>query len=87
MGPQTGWGGHRRGGQGGGPNLRLSPRPPQRCEEVEAMRGLVSQEQELRAVVESCLLEQDSARKDVRAQLQEARVLAQDAALVLDQLR
>lgn len=58
-----------------------------RCEEVEAMRGLVSQEQELRAVVESCLLEQDSARKDVRAQLQEARVLAQDAALVLDQLR
>lgn len=62
-------------------------RPPQRCEEVEAMRGLVSQEQELRAVVESCLLEQDSARKDVRAQLQEARVLAQDAALVLDQLR
>ncbi|XP_019843422.2 ankyrin repeat and SAM domain-containing protein 3 isoform X1 [Bos indicus] len=58
-----------------------------RCEEVEAMRGLVSQEQELRAVVESCLLEQDSARKDVRAQLQEARALAQDAALVLDQLR
>uniref|UniRef100_A0A8B9XIA2 Ankyrin repeat and sterile alpha motif domain containing 3 n=1 Tax=Bos mutus grunniens TaxID=30521 RepID=A0A8B9XIA2_BOSMU len=58
-----------------------------RCEEVEAMRGLVSQEQELRAVVESCLLEQDSARKDVCAQLQEARALAQDAALVLDQLR
>ncbi|XP_059751964.1 ankyrin repeat and SAM domain-containing protein 3 isoform X2 [Balaenoptera ricei] len=58
-----------------------------RCEEVEAMRGLVSQEQELRAVVESCLLEQDGARKDVHAQLQEAWALARDAALVLDQLQ
>ncbi|XP_077762593.1 ankyrin repeat and SAM domain-containing protein 3 isoform X5 [Canis aureus] len=58
-----------------------------RCEEVEAMRGQVSQEQELRAVVESCLLEQDGAREDVRAQLQETWALAQDAALILDQLR
>ncbi|XP_067562854.1 ankyrin repeat and SAM domain-containing protein 3 isoform X2 [Pseudorca crassidens] len=58
-----------------------------RCEEVEAMRGLVSQEQELRAVVESCLLEQDGARKDVHAQLQETWALARDAALVLDQLQ
>ncbi|XP_065780323.1 ankyrin repeat and SAM domain-containing protein 3 isoform X2 [Muntiacus reevesi] len=58
-----------------------------RCEEVEAMRGLVSQEQELRAVVESCLLEQDGARKDVHTQLQETWALAKDAALVLDQLR
>ncbi|XP_054938439.1 ankyrin repeat and SAM domain-containing protein 3 isoform X5 [Physeter macrocephalus] len=58
-----------------------------RCEEVEAMRGLVSQEQELRAVVESCLLEQDGARKDVHAQLRETWALARDAALVLDQLR
>lgn len=41
----------------------------------------------MRAVVESCLLEQDSARKDIHAQLQEAQTLAQDAALVLDQLR
>lgn len=66
---------------------RLPPFPLQRCEEVEAMRGQVSQEQELRAVVESCLLEQDSARKDVDTQLQESRALARDAALVLDQLR
>ncbi|XP_054549837.1 ankyrin repeat and SAM domain-containing protein 3 isoform X2 [Talpa occidentalis] len=58
-----------------------------RCEEVEAMRGQVSQEQELRAVVESCLLEQDGARKDVHAHLQEAWALARNAALVLDQLR
>ncbi|XP_036885714.1 ankyrin repeat and SAM domain-containing protein 3 isoform X3 [Sturnira hondurensis] len=58
-----------------------------RCEEVEAMKGQVSQEQELRAVVESCLLEQDGTRKDVSAQLQETWVLAQDAALILDQLR
>ncbi|XP_057343707.1 ankyrin repeat and SAM domain-containing protein 3 isoform X2 [Manis pentadactyla] len=59
----------------------------QRCEEVEAMRGRVSQEQELRAVVEGCLLEQDGARKDVHTQLQETRGLARDAALALDQLR
>ncbi|XP_040829340.1 ankyrin repeat and SAM domain-containing protein 3 isoform X1 [Ochotona curzoniae] len=58
-----------------------------RCEEVEAMRGQVSQEQELRAVVESCLLEQDSARKDMHARLQETWALAHDAALILDQLR
>ncbi|XP_032000510.1 ankyrin repeat and SAM domain-containing protein 3 isoform X7 [Hylobates moloch] len=57
------------------------------CEEVEAMRGQVCQEQELRAVVESCLLEQDRAREDVQARLQEAWALARDAALVLDQLR
>ncbi|XP_025714790.1 ankyrin repeat and SAM domain-containing protein 3 isoform X3 [Callorhinus ursinus] len=58
-----------------------------RCEEVEAMRGQVSQEQGLRAVLESCLLEQDGARKDVHAQLQETWALARDAALILDQLR
>lgn len=51
------------------------------------MRGQVSQEQELRAVVESCLLEQDSARKDMHARLQETWALAHDAALILDQLR
>nr|XP_045017369.1 ankyrin repeat and SAM domain-containing protein 3 isoform X2 [Jaculus jaculus] len=58
-----------------------------RCEEAEALRGQVFQEQELRAVVESCLLEQDSAQKDMQTHLQEAWTLAQDAALVLDQLR
>lgn len=77
----------RRGGQGGGTQPEALSRLPQRCEEVEAMRGLVSQEQELRAVVESCLLEQDGARKDVHAQLQETWALAKDATLVLDQLR
>ncbi|KAL0617328.1 Ankyrin repeat and SAM domain-containing protein 3 [Plecturocebus cupreus] len=58
-----------------------------RCEEVEAIRGQVCQEQELRAVVESCLLEQDRTREDIQAQLQETWALAQDAALILDQLR
>ncbi|XP_006897478.1 PREDICTED: ankyrin repeat and SAM domain-containing protein 3 [Elephantulus edwardii] len=58
-----------------------------RCEEVEAVRGQVSQEQELRAVVEGCLLEQDSARKATHAQLQETRAVVMDATLVLDQLR
>ncbi|XP_060028424.1 ankyrin repeat and SAM domain-containing protein 3 isoform X3 [Erinaceus europaeus] len=58
-----------------------------RCEEVEAMRGQVSQEQELRAVVESCLLERDGALQDMHAQLREAWALACQAAHVLDQLR
>ncbi|PNI44269.1 ANKS3 isoform 2 [Pan troglodytes] len=58
-----------------------------RCEEVEAVRGQVCQEQELRAVVESCLLEQDRAREDLQARLQETWALARDAALILDQLR
>uniref|UniRef100_A0A2K5BW74 Ankyrin repeat and sterile alpha motif domain containing 3 n=1 Tax=Aotus nancymaae TaxID=37293 RepID=A0A2K5BW74_AOTNA len=58
-----------------------------RCEEVEAIRGQVCQEQELRAVVESCLLEQDRAREDIQAQLRETWALARDAALILDQLR
>lgn len=84
------------GGDGGWPCVPCVPRPTcpptpplplQRCEEVEAMRGQVSQEQELRAVVESCLLEQDGARKDMLAQLQETWALARDAVLVLDQLR
>lgn len=69
------------------PTSHLPPLSLQRCEEVEAMRGQVSQEQELRAVVESCLLEQDSTRKDILAQLQETWALAQDAALILDQLQ
>lgn len=51
------------------------------------MRGQVSQEQELRAVVEGCLLEQDSAHKDTQARLQDAWAQAHNAALVLDQLR
>ncbi|MBZ3879599.1 Ankyrin repeat and SAM domain-containing protein 3 [Sciurus carolinensis] len=72
---------HKAGGAGRG-SLSL-----QRCEEVEAMRGQVSQEQELRAVVESCLLEQDGARKDIHTQLQETWALAQGAGLVLEQLR
>ncbi|KAM6155688.1 ankyrin repeat and SAM domain-containing protein 3 [Rhynchocyon petersi] len=58
-----------------------------RCEEVEAVRGQVLQEQELRAVVEGCLLEQDSACKAAYAQLQETQALVRDAAHVLDQLR
>lgn len=51
------------------------------------MRGQVSQEQELRAVVESCLLERDGALQDMHARLREAWALARQAAHVLDQLR
>ncbi|XP_004705900.1 ankyrin repeat and SAM domain-containing protein 3 isoform X2 [Echinops telfairi] len=58
-----------------------------RCEEVEAVRGQVSQEQELRAVVEGCLLEQDRASQAAHTQLQQTVALAGDATLILDQLR
>ncbi|XP_037671349.1 ankyrin repeat and SAM domain-containing protein 3 isoform X6 [Choloepus didactylus] len=60
-----------------------------RSEEVETLRGLVSQERELRAVMESCLLEQeqDGARRDSLVQLQETWALAREAVLALDQLR
>ncbi|KAG8145513.1 hypothetical protein E2320_012034 [Naja naja] len=44
-----------------------------RCEEVKGLKGQVSQEQELRAVVESCLMEQDMAWSNAQAQLQEVQ--------------
>ncbi|XP_054851647.1 ankyrin repeat and SAM domain-containing protein 3 isoform X2 [Eublepharis macularius] len=42
-----------------------------RCEEAENLKGQVSQEQELRAVVESCLMERDVAWSEAQAKLQE----------------
>uniref|UniRef100_A0A8C3IA20 SAM domain-containing protein n=1 Tax=Chrysemys picta bellii TaxID=8478 RepID=A0A8C3IA20_CHRPI len=53
-----------------------------RCEEVEVMKGQVSQEQELRAVVESCLMERDVAWNDVQIQLQEAQAITRDAGVL-----
>ncbi|XP_038610620.1 ankyrin repeat and SAM domain-containing protein 3 isoform X1 [Tachyglossus aculeatus] len=58
-----------------------------RCEEVEVMKGQVSQEQELRAVVESCLMEQNGAWKDVHLQLQEMWAATRNIELLLGQLR
>ncbi|XP_019395532.1 PREDICTED: ankyrin repeat and SAM domain-containing protein 3 isoform X2 [Crocodylus porosus] len=58
-----------------------------RCEEVEMMKGQVSQEQELRAVVESCLMERDVAWNDVQLQVQEAQAITRDAGVLLEQIK
>ncbi|KAH1183631.1 hypothetical protein KIL84_014247, partial [Mauremys mutica] len=58
-----------------------------RCEEVEVMKGQVSQEQELRAVVESCLMERDVAWNDVQIQLREAQAITRDAGVLLEQMK
>ncbi|KAJ6657563.1 hypothetical protein lerEdw1_002278 [Lerista edwardsae] len=58
-----------------------------KCEEVEVLKGQVSQEQELRAVVESCLMERDVAWSEAQAQLREAQAVAQNAGALLGQLQ
>ncbi|XP_032087229.1 ankyrin repeat and SAM domain-containing protein 3 isoform X1 [Thamnophis elegans] len=58
-----------------------------RCEEVKGLKGQVSQEQELRAVVESCLMEQDVAWSNAQAQLQEVQGVNRSAGLLLEHMR
>ncbi|EMP40839.1 Ankyrin repeat and SAM domain-containing protein 3 [Chelonia mydas] len=58
-----------------------------RCEEMEVIKGQVSQEQELRAVVESCLMERDVAWNDVQIQLREAQAITRDAGVLLEQMK
>uniref|UniRef100_A0A8C2U1Z0 Ankyrin repeat and sterile alpha motif domain containing 3 n=1 Tax=Coturnix japonica TaxID=93934 RepID=A0A8C2U1Z0_COTJA len=50
-----------------------------RCEEVEVMKGQVCQEQKLRAVAESCLMERDETWNAVQCQLREAQTVTKDA--------
>uniref|UniRef100_A0A669PN06 Ankyrin repeat and sterile alpha motif domain containing 3 n=1 Tax=Phasianus colchicus TaxID=9054 RepID=A0A669PN06_PHACC len=50
-----------------------------RCEEVEVMKGQVCQEQKLRAVAESCLMERDETWNAVQCQLREAQTITKDA--------
>lgn len=59
----------------------------QRCEELKGLKGQVSQEQELRAVVESCLMEQDVAWSNAQAQLQEVQAITRNAGVLLEQMR
>lgn len=61
--------------------------PLQKCEEVEVLKGQVSQEQELRAVVESCLMERDVAWSEAQAQLREVQAVAQNAGVLLERLQ
>uniref|UniRef100_A0A8C6XFY6 Ankyrin repeat and sterile alpha motif domain containing 3 n=1 Tax=Naja naja TaxID=35670 RepID=A0A8C6XFY6_NAJNA len=58
-----------------------------RCEEVKGLKGQVSQEQELRAVVESCLMEQDMAWSNAQAQLQEVQGITRSAGILLEQMQ
>ncbi|XP_015263828.1 PREDICTED: ankyrin repeat and SAM domain-containing protein 3, partial [Gekko japonicus] len=58
-----------------------------RCEEAEALKGQVSQEQELRAVVESCLMEREVAWSEAQAKLREVQAAARDAGVLLERMR
>lgn len=44
----------------------------QRCVEVESLQGQVSQEKELRTVMEGCLMEEKMAWRGVQAELRES---------------
>lgn len=51
------------------------------------MKGQVSQEKELRAVVESCLMERDVAWNDAQIQLREAQAITRDTEVLLEQMK
>ncbi|XP_045930916.1 ankyrin repeat and SAM domain-containing protein 3 isoform X2 [Micropterus dolomieu] len=54
-----------------------------RCEEVESLQSQVSQEKELRTVMEGCLMEDKMAWRRVHAELVENHRLAQDMSAIL----
>uniref|UniRef100_A0A667YI80 Ankyrin repeat and sterile alpha motif domain containing 3 n=1 Tax=Myripristis murdjan TaxID=586833 RepID=A0A667YI80_9TELE len=54
-----------------------------RCEEVESLQGQVSQEKELRTVMEGCLMDDKMAWRRVHAELVENHRLAQDMSATL----
>lgn len=54
-----------------------------RCEEVESLQSQVSQEKELRAVMEGCLMEDKMAWKKVHAELVENHRLTQNVSATL----
>ncbi|KAM9372619.1 ankyrin repeat and SAM domain-containing protein 3 [Phaethornis superciliosus] len=58
-----------------------------RCEEVEVMKGQVCQEQKLRAVAETCLMERDETWNAIQCQLREAQAITKDAGVLLDQIK
>lgn len=61
--------------------------PSQRCEEVESLQSQVSQEKELRTVMEGCLMEDKMAWKKVHAELVENHRLAQNMSAMLGKER
>ncbi|XP_067100698.1 ankyrin repeat and SAM domain-containing protein 3 isoform X1 [Osmerus mordax] len=58
-----------------------------RCEETESLQAQVSQEKELRTVMEGCLMEDKMAWRRVQAELVEDHRLAQDMSATLDKAR
>ncbi|XP_035263244.1 ankyrin repeat and SAM domain-containing protein 3 isoform X1 [Anguilla anguilla] len=58
-----------------------------RCEEVENLQGQVSQERELRTVMEGCLMEDKMAWRRVHSELLETHRLAQDMGTALEKVR
>lgn len=59
----------------------------QRCEEVASLQSQVSQEKELRTVMEGCLMEEEMAWRRVHAVLVENHRLAQDMSSMLAEFR
>lgn len=59
----------------------------QRCEEVASLQSQVSQEKELRAVMEGCLMEEKMAWRRVNTELVENHRLAQDMSATLAEFR
>lgn len=58
-----------------------------KCEETELLKGQVDQERELRAVAESCLMEQETKWRSVRCQLEATCNLATETQRAVTQLR
>uniref|UniRef100_A0A8C9VJB4 Ankyrin repeat and sterile alpha motif domain containing 3 n=1 Tax=Scleropages formosus TaxID=113540 RepID=A0A8C9VJB4_SCLFO len=58
-----------------------------RCEEVEILQGQVSQEKELRTVMEGCLMEDKTAWRRVHAELVDLHRLAQEMGADLEKTR
>uniref|UniRef100_A0A3B5KZ47 Ankyrin repeat and sterile alpha motif domain containing 3 n=1 Tax=Xiphophorus couchianus TaxID=32473 RepID=A0A3B5KZ47_9TELE len=58
-----------------------------RCEEIESLESQVSQEKELRTVMEGCLMEDKKAWKKVQSELVENHRLAQDMSATLTKAR
>ncbi|XP_029432967.1 ankyrin repeat and SAM domain-containing protein 3 [Rhinatrema bivittatum] len=58
-----------------------------RCEELELVKGQMSQEQELRAVAESCLMERDMVWKSVQMQLKDTCAVTKEAGALLEQIK
>lgn len=59
----------------------------QRCEEVASLQSQVSQEKELRTVMEGCLMEDKMAWRRVHAELVENHRLVQDMSAALADFR